>query len=146
MIDKTWRALDQHCVCNKEDHAVVSQEADQMNVNKQKSYEWIIIKDSECVDVHTTDTQVALSLQAAIQAAIAIVISATVGDVNKGDAVVQEIKQIFKSTQRNTQKTVIHSSKHIKVKTTDTQVAINIQALLQVLLAIVAKLEVFPAN
>src|SRR3954464_6050241 len=112
MSEKKWRALDHHCGCNKEDNATVSQEADQINVNKQKSYEWIIIKDSECVDVHTTDTQVALSLQASIQAAIAIVISATVGDVNKGDAVVQEVKQIFKSTQRNTQKTVIHSSKH----------------------------------
>ena len=146
MNEKTWRALDHHCGCNKEDNAAVSQKANQINVNKQKSYEWIIIKDSECVDVHTTDTQVALSLQAAIQAAIAIVISATVGDVEKGDAVVQDLKQLFKSTQRNTQKTVIHESKHIKVKTTDTQVAVNIQALLQVLLAIVAKLEVCTDN
>ena len=146
MSEKKWRALDHHCGCHKEDNAVVSQEADQVNVTKQKSYEWIIIKDSECVEVHTTDTQVALSLQAAIQAAIAIVISATVGDVEKGNAVVQDVKQLFKSTQRNTQKTVIHCSKHIKVKTTDTQVAVNIQALLQVLLAIVAKLEVVPTN
>ena len=49
MVEKKWRALD-HCGCNKEDNAVVSQEADQVNVNKQKSYEWIIIKDSECVE------------------------------------------------------------------------------------------------
>jgi spore coat protein X len=94
------------------------------------------------VEVHTTDTQVALSLQAAIQAAIAVVISVTVGDSDKGSAVVQDIKQLFKSTQRNTQKTIIHGSRQIKVKTTDTQAAVNIQALLQVLLTIVAKLEV----
>jgi spore coat protein X len=145
MEQKKWRALD-HCGCDKKDHAVVSQEADQVNVTKQKSHEWIIIKDSECVEVHTTDTQVAISLQAAIQAAIAIVISVTVGDADKGSAVVQDVKQLFKSTQRNTQKTVIHGSQHIKVKTTDTQAAVNIQALLQVLLAIVAKLEVVPTN
>jgi spore coat protein X len=142
MSEKKWRALD-HCGCNKKDNAIVSQEADQVNVSKQQSHEWIIIKDSECVEVHTTDTQVALSLQAAIQAAIAVVISVTVGDSDQGNAVVQDIKQLFKSTQRNTQKTVIHGSKHIHVKTTDTQAAVNIQALLQVLLAIVAKLEVY---
>ncbi|WP_338473109.1 spore coat protein [Niallia sp. XMNu-256] len=143
MEQNKWRALD-HCdPCNnKEEQALVTQEADQVNVNKQKSYEWIIIKDSECVDVYTTDTQVAISLQAAIQAAIAVVISVTVLDSDKGNAVVQDVKQLFKSTQRNTQKTVIHGSKNIKVKTTDTQAAVNIQALLQILLAIVAKLEV----
>lgn len=147
MEEKKWRALDycDHCE-SKDDDAVVLQEADQLNVNKQKSYEWIIIKGSECVEVHTTDTQVAVSLQAAIQAAIAIVISATLGDSDKGNAVVQDVKQIFKSTQRNTQKTVIHGSKNIKVKTTDTQAAVNIQALLQILLAIVAKLEVLPTD
>jgi spore coat protein X len=145
MEEKKWRALD-HCGFDKKDHALVSQEADQVNVNKQKSYEWIIIKDSECVEVHTTDTQVALSLQAAIQAAIAVVISVTVGDSDKGSAVVQDLKQLFKSTQSNKQKTVIHGSKQITVKTTDTQAAVNIQALLQVLLAIVAKLELVPTS
>ena len=86
MEEKKWRALDHchHCE-TKEEEALVSQEADQVNVNKQNSNEWIIIKDSECVDVHTTDTQVAVSLQAAIQAAIAIVISVTVGDSEKGE-------------------------------------------------------------
>ena len=29
MSEKKWSALDHHCGCNKEDHAVVSQEADQ---------------------------------------------------------------------------------------------------------------------
>jgi spore coat protein X len=141
MTEKKWRALDQ-CDKDGKSEAEVMQEADQVFTNKQQSYEWIIIKDSEQVDVHTTDTQVALSLQAALQAAIAIVITITLGDSSKGAAVVEDLKQLFKNKQRNSQKTVIHGSKNIEVKTTDTQVSVHIQALLQVLATIVAKLDV----
>jgi spore coat protein X len=141
MGERKWRALD-HCDSNKDNNADVVQEAVQTVETKQKSYEWIIVKDSECVEVHTTDTQVALSLQAALQVAIAIVISITIGDSDKGNAVVQDLKQFFKSKQSNTQKTIIIGSKNVEVTTTDTQVAVNIQALLQILVAIVAKLDV----
>jgi spore coat protein X len=141
MTEKKWRALDQ-CDKDKKNKADVIQEADQLFTNKQKSFEWIIVKDSEQVEVHTTDTQVAISLQAAIQVAIAIVITITLGDSNKGNAVVQDLKQYFKNNQRNSQKTVILGSKNVQVTTTDTQVAVNIQALLQILVAIVAKLDV----
>jgi spore coat protein X len=141
MTEKKWRALD-HCDKDKKNEADVMQEADQLFTNKQKSFEWIIVKDSEQVEVHTTDTQVAVSLQAAIQVAIAIVITITLGDSDKGNAVVQDLKQYFKNNQRNSQKTVIQGSKNVQVTTTDTQVAVNIQALLQILVAIVAKLDV----
>lgn len=140
MTEKKWKALD---ACETKDNgADVMQEADQFVSNKQQSFEWIMIKDSEGIDVQTTDTQIALSLQAAIQVAIAIVISITIGDTEKGKAVVQDLKQLFKNKQKNSQKTVIHGSKNIKVTTTDTQVSVNIQALLQILVTIVAKLDV----
>jgi spore coat protein X len=141
MSENKWRALD-HCNEKGKNEADVMQEADQVVKTEQDSFEWIIIKDSECVDVHTTDTQVALSLQAAIQAAIAIVITITIGDSEKGKNVAQDLKQFFKTKQRNSQKTVIQGSKDVKVTTTDTQVAVNIQAMLQILVAIVAKLDV----
>jgi len=141
LTEKKWRALDQ-CDKDGKNEAEVMQEADQVFTNKQQSFEWIIVKDSEQVDVHTTDTQIALSLQAAIQVAIAVVITITVGDSEKGKAVVEDLKQLFKNRQRNTQKTIIQGSKNIEVKTTDTQVAVNIEALLQILVAIVAKLDV----
>ncbi|WP_017754051.1 spore coat protein [Calidifontibacillus oryziterrae] len=140
MAEKKWRALDS-CDIDKKTETDVMQEADQLALNEQKSFEWIIVKDSEQVTVHSTDTQVAVSLQAAIQVAIAIVITLTLGDSQKGNAVVQDLKQFFKNKQRNTQKTVIHGSKNVEVITTDTQVAVNIQALLQILVAIVAKLD-----
>jgi spore coat protein X len=141
MTEKKWRALEQ-CDNDKKSQADVMQEADQVVTSKQQSYEWIIVKDSEQVDVHTTDTQVAISLQAAIQIAIAIVITITVGDSDKGNAVVEDLKQFFKNRQRNTQKTIIHGSKNVEVITTDTQVSVNIEALLQILVAIVAKLDI----
>ena len=139
--EKKWRALD-HCDTGKGNEADVTQEADQKLVTKQQSFEWIIIKDSECIDVHTTDTQAAISLQLGLQAAIAAVISIAIGDSDKGKAVVNEIKQVIKTKQRNTQKTIIEGSKHVEVKTTDTDIAVNIQALLQILVTLVAKLDI----
>lgn len=108
----------------------------------QQSFEWIIVKDSEGVNVNTTDTQVAISLQLAIQAAIAIVISITIGDDDQGNAVTQDLLQFMKTKQRNTQKTIIETSKNVTVNTTDTDVSVNIQAMLQILLALVAKLDI----
>jgi spore coat protein X len=141
--DKKWRALD-HCdkeeKCN--DAATVLQDGDQFMKTEQQSFEWIIIKDSEGVDVQTTDTQAAVSLQLGLQAAIAAVISITIGDTDRGSSVVQDIKQVMKNKQRNTQKTIIEGSKHVKVTTTDTDIAVNIQALLQILIAVVVKLDV----
>lgn len=141
--DKKWRALD-HCdkeeKCN--DGATVLQDGDQFMKTEQQSFEWIIIKDSEGVDVQTTDTQAAVSLQLGLQAAIAAVISITIGDTDRGSSVVQDIKQVMKNKQRNSQKTIIEGSKHVKVTTTDTDIAVNIQALLQILIAVVVKLDV----
>jgi spore coat protein X len=139
--EKKWRAMD-HCDTGKGNEADVTQEADQKLVTKQQSFEWIIIKDSECIDVHTTDTQAAISLQLGLQAAIAAVISIAIGDSDKGKAVVNEIKQVIKTKQRNTQKTIIEGSKHVEVRTTDTDIAVNIQALLQILVTLVAKLDI----
>jgi len=140
MSENKWKALD-HCDNNKE-NADVQQEGTQVASTQQQSFEWIVVKDSEEVEVHTTDTQAAVSIQAALQVAIAIVISITVGDTEKGQAVVQDLKQFFKSKQAHTQKTIIKNSKCVKVTTTDTQIAVNIQALVQILVAIVAKIDV----
>jgi spore coat protein X len=140
-MEKKWRALD-HCDTGKGKDTEVAQEADQKAVTKQQSYEWIIIKDSECVNVHTTDTQAAVSLQVGLQAAIAAVISISIGDSDRGNAVVNDIKQVIKTRQRNTQKTIIEGSKDVEVRTTDTDIAVNIQALLQILVTLVAKLDI----
>lgn len=138
---KKWRALD-HCDDSSSIDADTAQNADQVMSTTQQSFEWIIVKDSEGITVNTTDTQVAISLQLAIQAALAIVISITIGDDDQGNAVAQDLLQFMKTKQRNTQKTIIETSKKVTVNTTDTDVAVNIQAMLQILLALVAKLDI----
>lgn len=141
MSGTKWRALD-HCDDDQNNNTDVEQENVQKQVTKQVSNEWIIVKDSEGVDVTTTDTQIAVSLQLAIQVAIVAVISITIGDNEQGNNVAQDLKQFMKTKQSNKQKTIIEGSRNVKVKTTDTDVAVNIQALLQILVAIVAKLDV----
>lgn len=136
-----WRALD-HCNDNGSDNADVQQTGTQVVSNKQQSYEWIIVKDSEGVEIQTTDTQAALSLQLGIQAALAVVISITLGDTDQARAVAQDMKQFIKTKQQNIQKTIVERSRNITVTTTDTDLAVNIQAMLQILVALVAKLDI----
>jgi len=141
MENKKWRALD-HCDNSQSNDNNVLQDADQVVFTKQQSFERIIVKDSESVNVQTTDTQAAISLQLGLQAAIAAVISITIGDSDQGKAVAQDMKQFIKTKQRNIQTTIIEGSKNVSVTTTDTDLAVNIQAMLQILVAVVAKLDV----
>ncbi|GGA27822.1 MULTISPECIES: spore coat protein [Psychrobacillus] len=142
MSKSKWRALD-HCDDKgKNNDADVQQNGEQIVTTKQQSKEWIIVRDSEGVDIQTTDTQAALSLQLGIQAAIAAVISLTIGDTAQGRAVTQDMKQFVKTKQQNVQKTIVEGSRNISVTTTDTDVAVNIQAMLQILVTLVAKLDI----
>ncbi|WP_067726344.1 spore coat protein [Oceanobacillus damuensis] len=138
---KEWRALD-HCDTDSDDNAVVEQEAVQHDSIKQVSNEWIIIKDSEGIDVTTTDTQAAVSLQLGIQVAIAVVLSITIGDSDQAKHVMQDFNQVSKTRQSNRQKTIIEGSRNVEITTTDTDIAVNIQLLVQILVAIVASLDI----
>jgi spore coat protein X len=127
---------------NKHHDAEVEQDANQYSATIQESNELIFVKDSCNIKVHSTDTQAAVSLQIGLQLAIALVIRITIGDSPKGESVVQDLLQHFDSVQSNKQKIIIENSKDITVTTTDTDIAVNIQALLQVLLTLVAELDV----
>lgn len=137
---KEWRALD-HCD-EPEEKAPVTEEAEQTNYTDQTSEEWIIIKDSEGVDVQTTDTQAAVSLQAGIQVAIAVVISISIADDNQAEVIMQDLNEMFRARQSNKQKTIVEKSKNVEIETTDTAAAVNIQLLIQILVAIVVTLDI----
>ncbi|MCX7570031.1 spore coat protein [Tumebacillus sp. DT12] len=124
------------------DDTTVDQDADQDIEDLQVSEECIIIRNSADVEVHTTDTQAAVNLQAALQVAIALVLSLTIADSDKAEAVTQDLLQKIETKQINKQKTLILNSQCVRVTTTDTDIAVNIQALLQVLVALVAKIDV----
>jgi spore coat protein X len=143
-MSKKWSALEgtAHPARCAHDEAVVEQEATQVSKTVQASEEHIIIRDSCQVHVHTTDTKAAVNLQAALQLAVALVLSITIGDSDDADKVSQELLQRVSVRQLNHQKTLIENSRNVKVTTTDTDVAVNIQVLLQVLVALVAKLDI----
>jgi spore coat protein X len=118
------------------------QDADQFVSTEQESDELIFIKDSCNIKVQTTDTQAAVSLQVGLQLAIAIVVRITLFDSPKGESILQDLMQHFDSVQTNKQKVIIKNSKDVCITTTDTDLSVNIQALLQVLVSLVVKLDV----
>ncbi|MEM1504087.1 spore coat protein [Domibacillus sp. 8LH] len=126
----------------RNDDVEVVQDGFQKSVMEQESDELVWIKDSCNVEVRTTDTQAAVSLQVGLQLAIALVVSITIGDSDEGQSVAQELFQQFDSEQTNKQKIFVKNSKDVTITTTDTDLAVNIQALLQLLVALVVKLDV----
>ncbi|KXI72389.1 spore coat protein, partial [Bacillus cereus] len=107
------------------------EEAIQTDKIDQISEEYIEIVDSADVQVTTTDTKAALSIQAALQAAIVVVVSISIADSEKADKITQELFQKSAIKQINRQKTFIKNSRNVTVTTTDTDIAVNIQILLQ---------------
>jgi spore coat protein X len=134
-----WSALDD-CKCKHED---ATQDAVQANETLQASEEYIFIKDSCNIEVTSTDTQVAVSLQAAIQVAIALVINLTIADSNRAEQVTQQLLQSSVIKQVNKQKLIIENSRDVKITTTDTDVAISLQVLIQILLALLVQIDIF---
>ncbi|PFI79572.1 spore coat protein [Bacillus cereus] len=118
------------------------EEAIQTDEIDQVSEEYIEIVDSADVQVTITDTKAALSIQAALQAAIVVVVSISIADSEKADKITQELFQKSSIKQINRQKTFIKNSRNVTVTTTDTDIAVNIQILLQILLALLVKLNI----
>ncbi|WP_096186687.1 spore coat protein [Evansella halocellulosilytica] len=137
---KRWSALDDNACHPLADDE--NQQAEQQNKTLQLSEEFIFISDSCDVTVTTTDTKAAVSLQAALQAAIALIIRISVADSDQAEQITQDLLQTAKTKQITFQQTVIDNSKGVNVTTTDTQVVVNIQVLLQILLALIVELQV----
>ncbi|WP_347836107.1 spore coat protein [Gracilibacillus sp. JCM 18860] len=61
---------------------------------------------------------------------------------DKADKVSQDLFEKIKSSQVNKQHTYIENSRGVKVSTNDTDIAVNAQVLLQVLIALIARLDI----
>ncbi|CAH0208796.1 Spore coat protein X [Peribacillus sp. Bi96] len=145
--DRSWSALDsasRHPLsgfCN-DDETRINQEARQDNSQVQLSEELIYIKDSCNVNVISTDVKAALSLQTALQAAIAVIVSISIADSDNADRITQELIQSSNVKQITRQKTIVENSRDIDITTTDAQIALNIQLLLQLLLALIVEIDI----
>jgi len=142
--NRKWNALDPNSdhpkgACSTNDDI---NEATELAEIDQSSNEVIIIRDSCDIDVETTDTQVAASLQAALQVAIAVVVNITIADSSRAEIVTQELLEKAQIRQSNRQRLVIINSRSVDVTTTDTDVAISLQLLLQILVALVVQLDI----
>ncbi|WP_188207698.1 spore coat protein [Alkalibacillus aidingensis] len=135
-----WNALDPSS-CHPLD-SNDTQEAAQSIRTTQQSFESIVVKDSCDIEVTTTNTQAAVNVQIGLQAAIALIISISVADSERAEELTQDLYEKIKSTQINRQQTYIENSRDVNVTTTDTEIAVNAQILLQVLLALVARLNI----
>lgn len=146
--ERSWSALDSHSnhpltgFCNNNDDTQIDQEAKQDNSQIQLSEELIYIKDSCNVKITSTDVKAALSLQAALQAAIAVIVSISIADADNAERITQELIQSSNVKQITRQKTIVENSRDIDVVTTDAQIALNIQLLLQLLLALIVEIDI----
>ncbi|MGE7764157.1 spore coat protein [Peribacillus sp. NPDC096540] len=144
--ERSWSALDsasRHPLtgfCNEETE--IEQEARQENSQLQLTEELIYIKDSCNVNVTSTDVKAALSLQTALQAAIAVIVSISIADSEHADRITQELIQSSSVRQITRQKTIVENSRDIDITTTDADIAINIQLLLQLLLALIVEIDI----
>lgn len=137
---REWNALD--ASMNHPLDATVSQDQSAQINNVQQSIESIVVKDSCDIEVTSTDVQAALNVQIALQAAIALVISISIADSSIGDEIIQDLNAKLKTSQVNRQQLYIENSRGVTVSTTDTDIAVNVQILLQVLIALVVRLDV----
>lgn len=142
--DRKWNALDPTSQFPfSKDDAAIFQEVDQAASIGQRSREVIVIKDSLDVKVTSTETQVAASLQAALQVAIALVVNLTIADSDQAEKVTQDLLQFSRIEQVNKQSVFIENCREVDVKITDTDIAISIQLMLQLLLALLIQIDVF---
>ena len=139
---KQWSALDPQTAHPSFREPEVAQSSRQKAETNQTSNERIYVIDSADVEVTTTDTKAAISIQAALQAAIGVVLSIAIADSAKTDQITQELFQKASIKQKNNQLTVVKNSRNVRVTTTDTDLAVNVQLLLQLLLALLVKLEI----
>lgn len=127
---------DNHFEDESKEDAVIEQEADAFSFVDQESTELIWIKDSCDIEVSTTDTQVAVQLQVVIQVALGVVISILSSNVANSEVIAQDLLAHANIEQTNKQKIIIVNSKDVKITTTDADVAVNIQAVIEALIAV----------
>ncbi|KZZ83683.1 spore coat protein [Bacillus sp. SJS] len=120
----------------------VSQDTEQNTTLFQLSDEGIYVKNSDYVTIETTDTQLALSIQAAIQVAIALAINLTIADSARAEQVTQQLLNNTVIQQTKKQRIIVLNSENVTVRSTNTDLAISLQLLIQILLALLLQIDI----
>lgn len=123
-------------------NADVIEQALQDISSDQTDYVVVIVKDSEQVEVLTEDLQVALQLQALLQAALALILTIGIGDDNQANRIMLDMMSRIKETQHIRKVICVDNSFRVQIRVTSTELAFNLQLLLQLLASLLVKLEV----
>ncbi|WP_067620030.1 spore coat protein [Alicyclobacillus acidiphilus] len=116
--------------------------AEQSVYDDQASYVTVIVKDSAEVQVETADFQAALALQLTLQLALALILSVAIADDATYTRVVNDIVSRIQEVQLLRRVIRIEGSYNVRVRVLATELAFNLQLLLQLMATIVAQLEV----
>lgn len=137
---RTWdaRSGENHPLFGKD----LAQLADETSITKQDSYEFIYISDSEGVTVNTTDTQVGLTLQAAIQAAIVLIVNISIASSEESKEVIQKLTEYSKTSQVNYSRYIVENSRDVSITATKTDIAATLQILVQLLIGLLITLDI----
>lgn len=114
----------------------------QTEYDEQASYITIVVQDSAEVEILNSDFQAALSLQATLQLALAIILSVVIADEGTYNRVVNDIVTRIQEVQILRRVIKVENSYNVRVQVVATELAFNLQLLLQLMVSILAKLEV----
>ncbi|MED4051937.1 carboxypeptidase regulatory-like domain-containing protein [Priestia megaterium] len=133
------RGLPSTVLIDPEGGKLVQEILDQLfNISTNITSIWI--KDSYKVKIQSTDTQIATSLQLSLQLVIALVVNIIVDDAN---IINQRIENQQTNTEQiNNREIIINNSKDVTVLITDMDFVSSIEILLQILLVLLAQLDV----
>ncbi|MGG3642283.1 spore coat protein [Bacillus gobiensis] len=104
--------------------------------------ETIYIVGSEVITINSTNNKIALSLQAAVQAIIALVIQLTIADSDKADSIRNQISSNMKWLNRKMKVIYIENSSNVTVTVSSVDIAVTLQFMLQILLSILAAVDI----
>ncbi|WP_051314608.1 spore coat protein [Alteribacter aurantiacus] len=127
------------CKCHRYNH----HDTDETIQNKsiQLSEESITIRNSRDITVNLTDTKAAANLQATLQEAIIVLISNSGTNRAQAKLIANDLLQSAKTKQISNRHIRIEGSRNVEITSTDTQLLINIQLLLQLLVAVFVQLN-----
>ncbi len=120
----------------------VAQVGEQGSETLQYTEELIVVRGSHGVEVTSTDTQVGVNLQLALQAAVAIIINISVASSEQSKEILQELDQFTQTTQYNRVRTIVENSRNVEVTARNTDVAVTLQLFIQILVALLVSLNI----
>ncbi|MCD7035000.1 spore coat protein [Metabacillus sp. GX 13764] len=125
-----------------EEQGQVSETAVQAEETIQDAEEYIYIKDSSNITIVTTNVEAALSLQAAIQTAIALAINLSIADSERAEKVTEQLLQSIFTRQIQKRKLIIINSHDVSITSLQTDAALSLQLMIQILLALLVQIGI----